>query len=121
MGLSAKVPVLAAPRGPTRTWSWRLARPVYDDRVMAPTNGKSRTVQVELPGEVFDSHPWDPERIAEDLRLLWLLELVRERRLGHGKAAELAGIPRARFLQIMGRHRISSFDYDPDELDEELA
>ena len=87
---------------------------------MAPANGKSRTVQVELPEEVFDSHPWDPDRISSELRLLWLLEQVRERRLGHGKAAELAGVPRARFLQIMGEHRITAFDYDADEFTEEF-
>jgi predicted HTH domain antitoxin len=88
---------------------------------MAETNSTSRTVRVELPEEAFQTHPWDPERIADELRLLWLLEQVRERRLGSGKAAELAGLPLAKFLQIMGQHRISVFDYDPAELDEELA
>lgn len=88
---------------------------------MAGPNGKSRSVQVELPDEVFESHPWDPDRISADLRLLWLLEQVRERRLGHGKAAELADLSRARFLQIMGQHKITAFDYDQDELDKELS
>lgn len=88
---------------------------------MSGANGKSRTVQVELPEEGFDSQPWDPDRISSELRLLWLLEQVRERRLGHGRAAELAGLPRARFLQLMGQHRMTAFDYDPEELDEELS
>jgi predicted HTH domain antitoxin len=88
---------------------------------MAEPSGKSRTVQVDLPEEVFESHPWDPERISAELRLLWLLEQVRERRLGHGKAAELSGLTRARFLQIMGQHRITAFDYDSKELEEELS
>ena len=88
---------------------------------MAAANGKSRTVQVELPAEAFETHPWEPERISAELRLLWLIELVRERRLGHGKAAELAGVPRAEFLKCMGAHGISPFDLDDDELDRELA
>jgi len=88
---------------------------------MSATNGKFRVVQVALPEEAFQSHPWDADRISEELRLLWLLDLVRERRLGHGKAAELAGLARARFLQIMGQHRISAFDYDSGDLDEELG
>lgn len=88
---------------------------------MSATNGKTRVVQVALPEEAFQSYPWDVDRIAEELRLLWLLDQVRERRLAHGKAAELAGLPRARFLQIMGQHRISAFDYDSDDLDEELG
>jgi predicted HTH domain antitoxin len=59
---------------------------------------------------------------AHHLRTLWLIEQTRERRLGHGKAAELAGLPRARFLQRMGRHHVSpfDFDFDEDELDEEF-
>jgi len=87
---------------------------------MVKANGKSRTVQVELPEELFESYPWDPDRIASQLRMLWLLEQVRERRLGHGKAAELAEVARARFLEIMGEHRMSAFDYDADEFDEEF-
>lgn len=55
------------------------------------------------------------------MRLLWLLEEVRSRRLGFGKAAELAGIPKAVFLRLMGEHHITPFDYDDSELERELA
>jgi predicted HTH domain antitoxin len=55
------------------------------------------------------------------MRVLWLVEQVRGRRLGHGKAAELAGVSRERFLLVMGTHGVSPFDYDDDELAEELA
>ena len=54
------------------------------------------------------------------MRVLWLLEQVRQRRLGSGKAAELAGIPLAQFARLMGQYAISPFDYDPGELKEEL-
>ena len=80
-----------------------------------------RTVQVQLPPEAFKSQRWAPEEIATELRVLWLIEQVRERRLSHGKAAELAGMPRARFLQLMSRHGVDVFDFDPDELAAELA
>ena len=79
-----------------------------------------RTIEVELPGAAFHSHPWKPQQIAEELRTLWLLEQVRQRRLGHGKAAELAGISEAEFVVRMGEHGISPFDYDEAELDEEF-
>jgi predicted HTH domain antitoxin len=81
---------------------------------------RSRLITVELPDEGFLNHPWDPGEIAGELRLLWLIEQVRQRRLGHGKAAELSGLPMARFLKEMGRHGVSPFDYDPGELEEEL-
>ncbi len=76
---------------------------------------KSRRVEVDLPEEAFSFHPWDPPGIADELRTLWLLDQVRQRRLGHGKAAELARLPRAQFLKLMGKHRISAFDYDAEE------
>jgi predicted HTH domain antitoxin len=80
----------------------------------------SRSITVDLPEEGFQSHPWNPEEIAGELRLLWLIEQVRQRRLGHGKAAELSGLPMARFLKEMGKHGVSPFDYDPGEIEEEL-
>ncbi len=91
------------------------------DESMSTSERKSRSVQVELPDEAFDFHPWEPGEIASELRLLWLLEQVRQRRLGHGKAAEFSGLPRTEFLRLMGHHRISPFDYDADELEAELG
>ncbi len=79
-----------------------------------------RSVQVDLPEEAFHHHPWDPAEIADEMRALWLLEQVRQRRLGYGKAAELAEMPVARFVRLMGKYAITPFDYDPGELKEEL-
>lgn len=55
------------------------------------------------------------------MRRLWLLEEVRSRRLGFGKAAELAGMSVATFLRLMGEHRVNTFDYDDSELDREFG
>lgn len=82
---------------------------------------ESLRLEVELPAEAFAHHPWEPSRLAAELRELWLLEQVRQRRLGFGKAAELADLPLARFLDRMRELRITPFDLDPDELKPELA
>jgi len=81
----------------------------------------ARTVKVEIPAEAFQHRAWDPAEVAQEMRVLWLLEEVRARRLGYGKAAELAGVPTAEFLRLMGRHQITPFDYDDDELARELG
>lgn len=81
----------------------------------------SYSVQVDLPAEAFTHHPWAPAVIAREMRALWLIEQVRERRMGYGKAAELAGIPKAQFVVMMGKHQVSPFDYDPREIEDELA
>ena len=83
--------------------------------------GRARTVTVNLPEEVFQHRPWEPREIAREMRILWLLEEVRSRRLGFGKAAELAGLPLAQFLLLMGKHHITPFDYDDAELARELG
>lgn len=86
-----------------------------------PELQRHRHVEIALPEEVFARHPWDPEKIAADMVLCWLLELVRQRRMGFGKAAEVAKMPVARFLEIMHERNITPFDYDEDELDREFA
>ena len=83
--------------------------------------GKTVTVPVGLPADALARRSWNQEEIAEELRLLWLLEQLRLGLLGHAKAAELAGLPLARFLILMGRHKISPFDFAPGELDGELT
>jgi len=87
---------------------------------MVTTPGKSRRVTVDLPEEAFDRHRWDPQEVASEMRLLWLIEQVRDRRLSFQKAAELAGIPQARFVKLLGEHHVSPFDYDDDELAREF-
>jgi predicted HTH domain antitoxin len=87
---------------------------------MGRASEPARTVKVEIPAEAFQHRPWDPTEVAQEMRVLWLLEEVRARRLGYGKAAELAGVPTAEFLRLMGRHQITPFDYDDDELAREL-
>ncbi len=88
---------------------------------MSKAASRIRTVEVDLPDEVFLHRPWKPVEIADEMRLLWLLEEVRSRRLGFGRAAELAGIPTARFLLLMGEHHITPFDYDAEELAKEIG
>lgn len=88
---------------------------------MSTATPKPCRLEVDLPAEAFDATPWDPAAIAAELRVLWLIELVRTRRLAHSKAAQLAGMSREAFIVAMGARGVSPFDYDPDELAEELA
>jgi predicted HTH domain antitoxin len=81
----------------------------------------ARKVTVDLPEEAFQHRSWSPLEVAQEMRLLWLLEEVRARRLGFGKAAELADVPVAAFLRLMGDHRITPFDYDESEIERELG
>ncbi len=85
------------------------------------TKAQHYRVEVELPGETFRHRPWSPADVAADLRQLWLVDQVRQRRLGYARAAELAGMPQAAFVQVLGAHRVPSIDLDEHELEQELA
>jgi predicted HTH domain antitoxin len=43
-----------------------------------------------------------------------------EGRISSGKGAELLGIARAEFLDLLFRHQVSPFQYSPEELATEL-
>ena len=82
---------------------------------------KTRPVRIDLPEEVFEVRRWTQDELEDELRLLLLVELVRDRRMAYGRAAALAGMPIARFVRFMGRYGVSPFDYDPGELADEMA
>lgn len=88
---------------------------------MSRDSAHAKVVTVDLPDEAFQHRPWSAQEVSQEMRRLWLLEEVRSRRLGFGKAAELAGVPVATFLHLMGEHHIDAFDYDDSELDRELS
>jgi predicted HTH domain antitoxin len=77
-------------------------------------------IHMTLPEEVLVLVRLGKEEIGAEMQRLLLLELVREGRISYGKAAELLGISQAEFLAYMAKHRISPFQYTPDELAKEL-
>lgn len=78
-------------------------------------------VNVELPWSAAagDAVP-DAATLGDELRMLWLVEQVRLHRIGVGRGAELSGLPRARFMQLLGEHGVPVIDYAVDDLEREL-
>jgi predicted HTH domain antitoxin len=62
----------------------------------------------------------DSSLIGDELRLLWIIEQVRTKRIGVGKGAELARMPHAAFMQALGTHGVPVIDYAPADLQGEL-
>lgn len=80
----------------------------------------TRKIKIELSGEAFAHRRWEPEAVAEEMRVRWLVEEVRQRRLGFAKAAELAGVSQAHFLDAMAQQKVTPFDFDEEELEAAL-
>lgn len=84
---------------------------------MDPTD-TTITVHVELPRERTGDA--DEVELGAELRALWAVEQVRRKRCGVGKGAELARLPRAAFMLLLGQHGVAVIDYPAEDLREEL-
>lgn len=78
----------------------------------------SVAVQVEIPRDVLGDV--DLSQLGIELRRLWAVEQVRKRRIGVGKGAEIAEMPRAAFMKTLGDHGVAVIDYPVADLREEL-
>lgn len=59
-------------------------------------------------------------RAAEEMLRLFVVELFRSQRISSGKAAEILGMSKYSFIQLLARYKEDYFQYLPTELEEEL-
>ena len=78
----------------------------------------SVAVQVDIPQDVLGDV--EVSQLGVELRQLWAVDQVRRHRLGVGKAAEVAAMPRAAFMRLLGEHGLPVIDYPVEDLQEEL-
>ncbi|MCI0411163.1 MAG: UPF0175 family protein [Acidobacteria bacterium] len=80
-----------------------------------------RTLTIPYPDDLLLSLKETPEGFEAEARLLLAVKLFELGRISTGRAAELAGLPRAQFLYTLHRFQVSPFSDDPDELDRDVA
>lgn len=85
-----------------------------------PPNTQNVAVSVEIPWQVLGSPQPDLARLGQELRVLWIVDQVRQHRVGIGKGAELAALPRAAFMQVLGEHGVPVIDYPIADLEDEI-
>lgn len=79
------------------------------------------TVSIELPetaASIFGDREEDLGKSILDAAVVKWYELGR---ISQGKAAEILGLSRAEFLDLLSTFRVSAWQYSKDELDEELG
>lgn len=74
------------------------------------------TVTLELPRDLLSALDIPASQVEDELRELIALALFREGRISSGKAAELLGVPKLQFVQLLAQHDIPYFTESPDEL-----
>ncbi|MDQ3700867.1 MAG: UPF0175 family protein [Chloroflexota bacterium] len=80
---------------------------------------ETRTLAVEVPEEVV-ALVGSPEDAAVKAGQALVLDLVREGRISHGKAAELLGLSRWSMLDLMAQYRIEAGPSDEAEIRQDL-
>ncbi len=77
-------------------------------------------VELNLPRDLLSVLNATEESVESKLRTLIALELFREERISTGKAAELIGMSKSGFIELLGSHGISYFTETPEELEAQV-
>ncbi len=80
----------------------------------------TRTLKIPYPKELPQALGETPEEFEREIRFLVAAKLYELGRISSGRAAELADMERAEFLNQLGRYRISVFNYSLEELEREI-
>lgn len=81
---------------------------------------KTETISFEVPEDLLASLKLGSDALGQSIRLLAAVSYFREKRLSLGKAAQLAGLNRLQFMDVLAEHGEVVFDYDESVLAADL-
>jgi len=74
-----------------------------------------KTIQITLPDEILISM-----KDSREIRMAAAAKLYEIGKLSSGRAAELAGVSRVSFLQMLARYKVPIFNPTAEELEQDL-
>jgi predicted HTH domain antitoxin len=80
-----------------------------------------KTVTLEVPDDALAVAGKSASEFARDVFETAVVKWYDEGRITSGHGAKLLGITRAEFLDLLFRHKVSPFQYTPEELAAELS
>ena len=79
-----------------------------------------RTIPIQLPETLFSSLRKNPEEFVQEMRIAAAIKWYELGEISQAKAAEIAGLTRAEFINALSRYQVDFMQYTPQELAEEL-
>jgi predicted HTH domain antitoxin len=73
-------------------------------------------IAFDLEEGILSSVRQDPEGFTRELRIAAAVKWYELRRISQGRAAEIAGLSRAEFIDALGRYGVSPFQQTADEI-----
>lgn len=80
----------------------------------------TKTLKISYPEDLPEAMGETSEEFEQELRFIVAAKLYEMGRISSGRAAELAGSDRVKFLEALGQYRISVFNYPVEELEHEI-
>jgi len=79
-----------------------------------------KTVTVEVPDESLRILGEDPRHLGRDMLVAAVLQWFQEGRLSQGQAAEMLGMKRGAFFDLLYEHRVSPVQMDIEDLEKDF-
>ncbi len=79
------------------------------------------TVTVELPESIYSALGRSPRELAQEVRLAAAIDWYSRGLISQGRGAEIAGVPRADFIDALAARKIEVAQIDFDSLDREFG
>ncbi|MEM9293132.1 MAG: UPF0175 family protein [Acidobacteriota bacterium] len=79
------------------------------------------TITYHLPPSAFSALRLSPDEFAQEMRTAACVQWYSQGVVSQGKAAEIAGLTRAEFLEELFRRKVSAVQVSFEELAEEIA
>lgn len=80
-----------------------------------------RTISFHFPPDVFSALRMSPDEFAQEMRLAAAMQWYAQGLVSQGKAAEIAGVSRAEFIDHLASRKIPVVQFSIEELREELS